>query len=138
MSSKNNPRQKKPKVQNIRFLYVSAADAADGRKTVKQREKTALSIQQRASEIYVDRLALNKEQRVEIEKIHASAGAIEAYEFIIAGDQAETSQRDAAAMMGVHGLMFEDKNDLDCKWSIKWSAVSGKGENASTRVLFQW
>lgn len=47
-------------------------------------------------------------------------------------------QVEARQYLSAHGLTFDDLEDLESRWSCKWTDTWGKGDAQRTRILYQW
>lgn len=86
-----------------------------------------------AAQVYTNKLVLNTEQRQEIDQIYQRKDVDDFTYF-----EGQEQQVTAAALMATHHLDFDARESLASRWSIKWSAESGKGNKKSRRVLLQW
>ncbi|KAK7023569.1 hypothetical protein VNI00_016655 [Paramarasmius palmivorus] len=116
----------------VRFAHVSATEAAEGRDLKKNRQNGGLCARLQATSVYTDHLSMTPDQHTQIDAIYASH-AVETYDFVVAGPEAERQQKDAGALMATYGLTCEALDEIGNRWSIKWS----RAEEEMTKVLLQ-
>ncbi|KAJ3780380.1 hypothetical protein GGU10DRAFT_279500 [Lentinula aff. detonsa] len=125
----------------VRFANVSPEEAADGRNKVKDRQKIGLSAKESTSSLLRNSLVLSETQRDQIEQLYRSGNCPEEHLFFSGGDSEAQSQKNASALLAMHGLNVDSRDEPTNRWSIRWSS-KGK-ENVKSdieiiRVLYQW
>jgi hypothetical protein len=65
-----------------------------------------------------------------------AAGAVLDVKFYLNGDQEQQSQYEAAALMALHGLDLDSREENGNRWSVRWSTSKDSGK--IKHILLQW
>ncbi|CDO76392.1 hypothetical protein BN946_scf184937.g6 [Trametes cinnabarina] len=110
----------------MKFINVSSEEARG--------DTVPLKAAQKASNVYLSKLWLTKEQYQQLADLYANA-EVSSQEY---RPESDSDQLAAASWLAAVGLDLDGRKGLGNRWSSRWSQESGKPKGEIIRKLFQW
>ncbi|KIJ29530.1 hypothetical protein M422DRAFT_269065 [Sphaerobolus stellatus SS14] len=121
------------KVYRVRWAHVTAAEARGDTVEVTAKQ-SATQIPWKVLDWNSKRSEILNAKYMAFEQ-GSPENEIEDYTFLSTDN---IQQNEAGGILAMHGLDEASVEDISSRWSIRWSRISGKGDKAERRVLYQW